>query len=305
VPDCGHYFQFPLCALAFGMTERDRLDNIITYGFVSAGMKMYGRLDARLREEKAGELRQYAGTPNDYLPGRCQHVAAMLGAKEIGITVGSVADSLKRFAALDEFRTAFERINGKDAAVRIAKDWVFEARDGKGISYRELAVLCSLYSSIGAKDYPVRVTRDQVRRRMLGYKSAEVAKRELPNRQDGAKLLTIRQISSSLEKLHERRFFARARANERQTYYSNRLTQEELERKLIESKTYKDDFRQKRIQRDTSLMATIKARKAAIKANMPIIVDIPKVDAPAGAGSNDGRSAAATESAGMSAGVAA
>jgi hypothetical protein len=242
--------------------------HIICYGFVRAGIAMHRKLDATPCSVKALEIRQYAGTPNDYMTGNWEHVAAMLGAREFGIKPGSVQISIGRFDALDKFRTRFESANGPDATVRIKKDLVFEARDGRGISYREFAVLCGLYSIIGAKDYPVRVTRDQVRRRMLGYKSAAVADRELAKREDGAKLLTIRQTSSTLEKLHERRFFARARANARQTYYSNRLSQEELEKKLIEGKTYSAKFRQKRIQRDAALMATIKARKAVHRGSL-------------------------------------
>src|SRR4051812_8907724 len=49
-------FQFPLCALAFCEAERDRLERIISFGCVEAGMTMYRKLDEEIREQKAEQF---------------------------------------------------------------------------------------------------------------------------------------------------------------------------------------------------------------------------------------------------------
>ena len=51
------------------------------------------------------------------------------------------------------------------------------------------------------------------------------------------------------------------------------MTQDELEAKLITSKSYSEAFHNTRRQRDAKLMETVKQGKAAIKVNSPIKVD--------------------------------
>jgi hypothetical protein len=257
------YLQFPLCSLTFGADEWERLETIISFGFVEAGFTFLHRLTPDIRQMKAAELARASDTPSDYRHTKPAHVAAMLGARAIGITVGSVACSMQRWETLADFRQQFEREHGRDAEARIARGLVFEARDKQGISYREFAVLCAIYSCIGGKQYPVRITRQMIQCRMLGYKSPDVMRSEIANRLDGAKPLTLRQINYTVDALHERQFFARARANRRQTFFSNRMTQDELESALIKSKTYSEGFHQRRRQRDAALIEQIKELRAA------------------------------------------
>jgi len=273
VNDADRYFQFPLCALACCNTERERLDQIIFFGFVDAGFVMFNKLHANLRKLKADELKICLHIPSDYREAKSDHVAAMFGAQEIGINVGSVVTALRHWHQLSDFQNQFQAQYGPDAQVRIKKDLVFEVRDKTGISYREFAVLCAVLSYIGAKKYPVCITRQAIQCRMLGYKSPSIMCTEIAKRKDGAKPLTFRQINYTLDRLHERQFFARARANKRQTYYSIRMTQDQLESALLESKSYSQGFHERRRQRDAELIARIKQRKATVKADSPIKVD--------------------------------
>ena len=268
------YFQFPLCALAYGEVERNRLDDIISYSFVDAGCTMYEKLSTEIRIVKAVEFEMAKGTPPDFSKNKYDHVAAMLGASATNVCIGGrISHSLKRHKELNDFKWRFEQKHGRDVEARIATRLVFEVRDKTGMSYREFAILCAIYSCIGAKAYPVRITRDRVQCRMLGYKSPAIMHAELANRTDGATPLSLRQINYTLDALHERRFFARARANERQTFYSHRLTQEELEARLITGKSYSEAFHNQRRQHAVELIAKIKQSKAAIKANAPIKAD--------------------------------
>lgn len=258
------YFQFPLCALGFCDTEKDRLEHIIAFGFIEAGVTMFRKLDAEIRKQKAEQFSNNSGTPNDYKRTNEHHVAALVGANEIGITVGSLGYSMQRWTDLSSFRNQFQTKHGNDVQIRIRKGLVFEARDNEGISYRELAVLCAVYSCIGAATHPVRITKDTIQARMLGYKSRKVMTAEFLSRQDSAQPLTHRQIGYTLDALDERKFFARARPNERQTYFSHRLTKEELHDALFKRKTAKARFHATRKTENTSLMERIKSERVKL-----------------------------------------
>jgi hypothetical protein len=259
--DTDTYFQFPLCALAFGATEKERLEHIISFGFVEAGIAMFRKLDAEIREQKAKQFTTRSDTPQDYRKTNEHHVAAMIGAQEIGITVGGLEYSLNGWRELSSFRNQFQGRHGNDVQVRIRKGLVFEARDEEGISYRELAILCAVYSCIGAAVHPVRITKDTIKGRMLGYKSAKVMTAEIQTRTDHAQPLTARQIGYTLDLLHQRNFFARARPNERQTYFSHRLTAEQLHDELFKRKTARARFHATRKESNSSLMERIKSAR--------------------------------------------
>jgi len=267
-----NYLQFPLCALAYGQKEYDRLEHILSYSFVHYGLAIVAKMDTAARKDKLAEIQQSSSKPRDFAARHADHLAVMVGAGAVGINTPCVSRALERWGEVSAYRDAFEAKYGRDVDVRVAKNLVFEARDNRGITYRELAVLVAVYSCIGAKRYPVRVTRSAIRCRMLGYKSERIMQAELPSRTDGAVALSLSQINRLLNRLHERQFFARARANERQTFYSHRLTQDRLENALVEGKSYSQDFHQRRRLREAALMERIRQSKLAIKVTRPIKV---------------------------------
>src|SRR5262249_31956821 len=122
---------------------------------------------------------------------------------------------------LAHFRCEFERKHGPDAKVRLAIRFVFEARDNKGMSYQELAVLAAIYSKIGAAKGPLGITREEIWRRTLGFKSKRVFCLEMRGCEPW---ITMRQVRSIIECLHDRKFFARVTYGRRQTYYSHRMS---------------------------------------------------------------------------------
>jgi len=279
------YFQFPLCLLAYGKDEV-RLEHIISWCLVEAGRDFCGKMS---RESQDEIMKQ---TPSHNIPegmrrGELAHRHVVVGANKLSVTAGDVGAILNQYVACSNFVKAFTDKHGTQPSVRIRSDFLWDVREKRGMSYREFSMLCGLYSVVGAKDFPVRITREQIRRRMLGYKSEAVLKAELGNRTDGAMPLSVRQIGCTRDELHKRGFFACTRPNKRQTYYSIRMNQEQLAARLESGKSYAEDFHARRKARDAALMARIKAAKAAkaaikvdkaIIVNTPIIVDKVRAD---------------------------
>ena len=126
------------------------------------------------------------------------------------------------------------------------------------MSYRELAVLAAIYSKIGAAKGPVRITREEIWRRALGFKSKRVFLVEMRDRQAW---ITERQVRSIIERLHDRKFFARVTYARRQTYYSHRLTAIQLADAVFAQKLQPELARQARIRANDALTKRIQAER--------------------------------------------
>ncbi|MEP6698849.1 MAG: hypothetical protein ABJB09_03885 [Verrucomicrobiota bacterium] len=161
---------------------------------------------------------------------------------------------------------AFELKHGRDVQVRLATRFVFEARDNKGMSFREVAVLSAIYSKIGAATGPVRITRDEIRRRAHGFKSKQVFNQEIGL---GLPEISERRIRTLIESLHDRGFFARITYARRQTYYSHRLTAEKLADAIFQQKIRRTKAQNARIRVNKQLTDRVKAERQQLSASMP------------------------------------
>ena len=161
-------------------------------------------------------------------------------------------------SVLARFVKDSEQRHGTDAKVRIATHFVFEARDHKGISYVELVVLCAIFSKIGANRAPVRITRDEIWRRALGYKSEPVFGVEAGNH---LFKLTKRLVRSTIDGLHNRKFFARITFARRETYYSHRMTSKALGDHIFTTKIQRSLARQARLNANADLTKRIQAER--------------------------------------------
>ena len=161
---------------------------------------------------------------------------------------------LADYASATRFIKDFEGKHGTDARVRIRKDFVLEARDNKGMSYPELAVLAAIYSKIGASKGPVLITREEIWKRAHGFKSDRVFKAEMKGR---APLLTERQLRSTIEDLTTRNVFARATYARRHTYYSHRMTDKALRERVFTSKIQRSLAQQAHRRADATLTKRI------------------------------------------------
>jgi len=258
VPRAGNYLQFPLCALAYGKSEHDRLNAIISYGLVETGKVFWSRATDAQRADYLNTWSAVKCLPPDFDPRNPLHAAAVLGARVIGITIYSVVREVAEHQASRQFFDKFRTQNGSDALVRLRRDFIFEARDGRGTSPRELAVLAAIYSVIGKKQRPVRITRDTINLRALGYRSKEIARRELPRRSDGAQPLTEWKLRCTIDSLAARKFFRRSTFGRRETFYTNRMGEAEFRAALIARKTRRSAFKKAQRRKDENLTNTIR-----------------------------------------------
>ena len=254
------FFQFPLCALAYGQAVTARLDAIIDYAVVEAGSSSLAKRSAEHQYQFLQFSLQAEGVPRDFKEYLPQHRAALIGAEIIGVKYSCMASVMDRWQAINRHITDFERRYGRDAKVRIKKDWLFATRDGKGISYREFSVLCAIYSVIGQKDLAI-VTRENIRRRALGYRTAAIMKAELRTRADKGQPLTERQLRDTIARLHENLFFARCTVARRITYYSIRLKEEELRQQILARRSYSAYFHARQSALDKTLTAALRKKR--------------------------------------------
>src|SRR5438477_10361142 len=195
---------------------------------------------------------------SDVEPASDLHLQALLGARRLQLRTGSVRTLTGRHKRLKRHVLDFERQHGSDAQVRLATNFVFEARDESGISFAEIAVLSGIYSKVGAAKTPVRITRQEIRRRAHGCKSKKVFHVQRSSR---GVFLSERQTRSIIDRLHERGFFARITFARRQTYYSHRLTADQLAEAIFQLKTRGAKTRHTRIQANNDLTSRIRAER--------------------------------------------
>jgi hypothetical protein len=134
------------------------------------------------------------------------------------------------------------------------QEWCSKVRRHKGLTYREFAVLCGLYSCIGEKKF-ARVSQPRIRGCALGYRTAAIMDAEFARRADGAQPLSERQLRDTIARLHRNHFFARCTYARRVTYYSIRLPEDELRKKIVEKHSYAWGYRASQAAKDRAMTA--------------------------------------------------
>jgi hypothetical protein len=269
------YFQFPLCALSFVQQGKNGLDCIISFACVEVGKKSWQKFSENERGARRSVFPAQEVCSGSVDLEKDEELQAVVGCEYLDVCARNVKRMLASHAQLSSFVREFEKRHGTDARVRIRTDWLFEVRDNKGMSYLELAVLAAIYSKIGAARGPVRITRDEIRKRAHGFKSDCVFRAEMNRRRKP--FVTPSQVRSVIERLHARKFFSRLTYARRQTYYSNRLSTTELADHIFTAKTQRSRARQARIRADADLTKRIQAarRKLAGSAATESATDAP------------------------------
>ena len=147
--------------------------------------------------------------------------------------------------------------------MRVSTSLLWEAHGNTGLTYRELSILCAINSIIGDRhSAPRRITEPSIRVRAAGYKSWTVTNRELARDESRkAQLLTPDQVRYTLERLHERKFFARARVGARTVKYMVGVSDADLRELLLQTETRHSRFKAERAEKDRELMMAIRSTK--------------------------------------------
>jgi hypothetical protein len=231
------YFQFPLCLLAFRSDYKDLLQHVVSYCLCEHAQRL---------------KRTSADVPGD---------GALYEAAEfLHVNISSPDATIDRWKAATRFIRQWQRRYGRDASVRIATALLWEAHDNTGLTYREFSILCAINSVIGNKrSVAIRITEPSIRVRAAGFKSWKVA-----NVEPGAsQLLTPHQVRYTLERLHQRKFFARARVGAKTVKYMVGVSDDALRASLLQTETYRSRFKAERAQKDRELMRAIRSANQA------------------------------------------
>ncbi len=219
--------EFPLCCLAMDYIEEDIISHIISYCVVRRSHKIDTQIEKRI-EYYTGKF------PEDFNPESETDCQILLASKELGLSISTIQINNKRFSNVSNFIQEYEYKYGKDAYCRIGKNLLFETRDGK-FQYKSFTVLCAIQSIIGKRKPFTRIIKDRIRYRMVGYKSKDIAHKEMNGEQ---LLLTDRQLGTIINFLYTKQFFSKFTYARRQTFYSTRLTDEELREEVKNMKIY-------------------------------------------------------------------
>jgi hypothetical protein len=258
------YLQFPLCALSFGETETERLNAILDYGVVDAGVKLWRKLVPDLQNRLIIAWGRCRNLPTGFNGKFPLHCAALYGAQTLKVKFRDIRYLLENHTRLAQYTAEFERRYGRNPLVRVKLAWLLKVRNHKGIIYREFAVLCAVFSCIGDKPF-ARVTQSRIRLCALGYKTAQVMEAEIARRTDGASPLTVRQLRDTIARLHRNKFFARCTYARRMTYYSIRGNDRRLRQRVKERHTYASAHRLRQAAKDQAMTAAIRRAKAAYR----------------------------------------
>ncbi len=233
----GHYFQFPLCALATRRAPDEVANNLICYGTVAAGCSRLEQLDD---EEQLEKLDEFGLEDTDRDRWR---LAAILGGEVCDVDVEDVEDVMvEGYHEVDIHVWEFEqRHQCTSPKVRMTSKTLFEVRDGGSMSWREFRVLAGLYSVLGSKAYSV-VPLSMIHARCCGCSSQRMLAVEVYNKEVDP--LSIKQVRLTVEKLWMLKWFARVTPDPhgRATYYSHRMTEDELMDRIFARRTYKTQF---------------------------------------------------------------
>jgi hypothetical protein len=249
------FLQFPLCALTLPGEMKGVLDAIISYGVTEAGLAVMKTKDTAERKRLCAE---YGLPKHEY---DSWALAAEIGGRLCGITLGSRDNCLRRHSTLAAFLHEWEKRHGTDARVRIRKDVCFEVRDGGGMSFREFRILCAIYSLLGRHAYRAIGFR-MIGARACGCKSEQVKETEIKAGRPLLEPFSIKQLRGTVAKLHELGWFARVTPDPhgRVTYYSHRMSGDALRERIFHRRTYSADFHEEQRRQNAALGERIRKK---------------------------------------------
>jgi hypothetical protein len=250
------YFQFPLWLLSKSDDHDGLGGSIIRYGTISVGRDILRSLNPEQRKASCAKHKLPASKQETY------DLASHLGEDKLNVTLGNRKAAIKMYQDIEQELAERSAECGKEPLVRLAYDRCFDFYKGNLFSVREFRVLMAIYSCIGSKPYAL-VRYEAIRLRATGCKSEKVRERAENHLDFIPPMLTLKQVRGTVARLHQLGWFAKVTPDPhgRATYYSHRLSGDELREKVFTRKTYATSFAEKERQKNAELAARIKAVK--------------------------------------------
>lgn len=227
----------PLIALAYGTSERERIDTLLQWGLIDVGRRSFNYWREQITTGDDDEVLQATGRissliakldidADEWLETYTDEIAWALGVETLGLhpewrTVRPCMEAHTRLSTFfDQMQKATGRMDKKPCYVRGLKlDWLLttwhtlhqrgNSKDDP-LEYGHFAVLCAVLSKIGSNTPPAKPCGCyEIQRRALGYSSAAEMEAAQPFRQDGAQPMTRDMIDRRTQQLALRRFFVR------------------------------------------------------------------------------------------------
>ena len=221
------YIQAPLCLLAYPGDCADIINAMFYIGLHRT------RLSLSKNPELNCELPDYVSLPDDFDKTDREHQLLWSAVHMLEMNFSpSIAVVEKGIGEYQAFIDDFESEFGTDTLVRHKVALCFEVRDRGALNPREFAILSAIYSCLGQSSYR-RITCAEIQYRATGCRSKEIfdtfEKRPEP--------YSIKQVRKTVEDLFLKGFFGRFTYRYRETYYSHKLSEDELREKVIEKRT--------------------------------------------------------------------
>ncbi len=237
------YIQAPLCLLAYPGSLYDIINGMLYIGIHRT------RLFLSKNPEHHYELPDNEHLPEDFENTNGEPQLLCIAANMLEINTGPIAfveSEIRKYQAfVDDFESEFET----DSLVRHKKALCIDVRDRGALNPREFAILSAIYSCLGQNSYR-QITNSEIQCRATGCRSKEIFD-TFKNRSEP---YSMKQVRKTVEDLFLKDFFGRFTYQRRYTYYSHKLSEDELREKVFEMRT--NLMRKKR---------SIEAKDAAIK----------------------------------------
>lgn len=244
------YLQFPLCLLLLSYSKKKLAQVVLDYCIFKYGgdsnipLTPQEKINKRAKEAVARLCWDESTDSNNYNESRYSNEKNDSSEMEVidkeksydyayrllKLKKNEHCPEYANFLEAKEFIRSFESKYERDVLVRISKK-IFMSFYKGNLPERSFRLLAGLYSIIGNKEY-CSATYEQLQYRMLGFKSSFVFEEEKENL-DESKILSTRQIGTTMKKLEMKYFFISCRPNNRKKYYSIRLNYFQLRDKFI------------------------------------------------------------------------
>jgi hypothetical protein len=248
------YFTFPVAVLAYDESERRS-------AAVYYAMMLYGeRCHASLTTEDRETVREYCGERSIPAPEGDNGYRFVLGAVGLGVKIGPETEDC--LSTLYEFKRWMNGMELGRVLVRIRRDLFWDWHKRR-MPDRRFAVLCAIYSRIGAKPW-AKITVADVRRMAAGVFTRDDAERYNAGEIEAGEILTPDQIRTTIKGLVADSLVTRFTFNRGETFYSHpkkHPTTASLALTILRGKA-----KRKGMERETAKAADLKQLEEFLKA---------------------------------------